>query len=241
MEEKELITAVEYNAPFYDCDHLNRLKLSSFLKLTAELAGKDYTDKGLSHEFLWEHGFVFLLSKISIGIRRYPSQREKLAISTWESGRKGAMFLRSYVIKDENGGVCAEGNSGWILVNPETRKIIRPADFPWQMPQLETKTLSALPIGKIQAENPVLAGEHIVRFPDLDGNGHVYNGNYADIASECMSKELYEKDVKNFRINFTNEAKYGDTIQLLLEEEENRAVILGTVGGKPCFECEYVF
>lgn len=241
MEEKELITSVEYNTPFYDCDHKNRLKMSSFLKLTAELAGKDYTDKGMSHEFLWEHGFVFLLSKISLGIKRYPSDGEKLKISTWEAGRKGAMFLRGYVIEGEDGEVCAEGISGWILVNPETRKIIRPADFPWQMPRLETKILSALPVGKIQAESPELAGEHIVRFPDLDCNGHVYNGNYADIASECMSKELYEKDVKNFRINFTNEAKLGDRIQLLLEEKENRAVILGIVDGKPCFECEYVF
>lgn len=41
---------------FYECDYKERFRLSEVLRLSAEIAGRDYTDKGLSHEYLWQIG-----------------------------------------------------------------------------------------------------------------------------------------------------------------------------------------
>lgn len=244
--EKEIkleatITTERTKMAFYDCDYRRRAKLSTILKMTAEAAGQDYTNKGLGHEFLWDNGYVFLVSRISIHIKRYPEQKEIMSATTWECGRSGAQFLRGYTISDESGETCIDGISGWVLVHPETRKIYRPSQFPWQMPQITDREISALPIGKIEAENLEKIGEHVVRIPDLDANGHVYNANYADIASEFMPEELFGRDVVNFRINFVNEAKLGDVIELFLEDAGERAVVIGRVDGKNCFECEYIY
>jgi acyl-ACP thioesterase len=95
------------------------------LKLSAEIAGHDYTQKGLSHEFLWENQMVFLVSKVSFHINEYPKNQDQIISSTWEKGKKGAMFLRGFEIKSPDGKVYIEGTAGWILVNPETRHIIK--------------------------------------------------------------------------------------------------------------------
>lgn len=245
MAEQEIrtdicITTDTSKLTFYECDYKKRIKISTILKITAELSGKDYNAKGLTHDFLWENGYAFLLSRISIHINRYPTEPEELFSSIWECGKKGAMFLRAYDIS-RDGSVCIDGLSGWIVVNPITRKIIRPASFPWLMPQLEDRTGNALPMEKVSADHAQRVGEHVVQISDIDANGHVYNANYADIAVNFLPIEIFDRDVENFRINFVNEAKLGDTIEILREITENQAKIIGMLLDKVCFETEFIF
>jgi len=233
-----LIYKEKMKVNFYDLDYKKRVKISALLKMSAEIAGSDYIFRGLDHEFLWENGYVFLLSRISLHIERFP-QGSFLDASTWECGKKGAMFLRGYELC-ENGEICADGISGWVVANPNTRKIIRPSAFPWLMPQFCDKGVKALPIDKIQAENLEPVGEHVVKISDLDANGHVYNANYADIAANFLPEDFYEGDISDFRINFINEATLGEKIEILRELSPNRAVVAGNIGGRPCFETEFL-
>lgn len=225
---------------FYDCDYKKRMKISAILKVTAEVAGKDYTEKGLGHAFLWEHGYVFLLSRISLHIAAYPTEPQLLKASTWECGKKGAMFLRGFEICAD-GGVLIDGESGWIVVQPESRKILRPSAFPWQMPQVLDHPVKALPIDKISAEKAEKVGEYNVQISDLDANGHVYNANYADIAVNFLPLEIFDRDVENFRINFVNEAKLADTLTIFRELDEKTARVIGYLPDKVCFETEFLF
>lgn len=228
-------------AYFYECDYKNRLKISEFLKLSSEVAGHDYTQKGLTHEFLWENNMVFLVSRMSFHIYEYPENQVPIVSSTWEKGKKGAMFLRGFAIKSPDGKLYAEGTAGWILVNPDTRKIIKPALFQYPMPQIMDRETKAVDIGRISCEDAELIGSRHVRISDLDGNGHVYNANYADMATDAFSQHIYEKDVENFRINFVSEAKFGDIISLWGKVDDKKAIIIGKIEDKTCFETEFIF
>lgn len=240
IDLSEKICRDSLELPFYDCDYKKRIKISTLLKITAQIAGKDYTDRGLGHDFLWENHYVFLISRVSIHIEKYATEPEILDISTWECGKRGAMFMRGYRVEN-NGEIYADGESGWVVVNPETRKMLRPSSFPWQMPQIENMPVKAKPTDKIACENPKWAGEHLVKISDLDANGHVYNANYADIALNVLSPEEFERDILNFRINFVNEAILGDRVELFRMDRENITVIVGKIGDKICFETETIF
>lgn len=226
--------------PFYDCDYLKRIKISTLLKVIAQIAGKDYTDRGLGHEFLWERGYVFLLSRISMHIDEYAIEPEELIVSTWEYGKKGAMFLRGSTV-EHDGKIITDCESAWIVVNPQSRKIIRPSQFPWLMPQYEYGGLKSLLVDKILHSEETKIGEHKVEFSDLDQNGHVYNATYADIALNAVSPQQYEKNVENFRINFVNEAVLGDLITIYSSEKDNKYMITGRINDKICFEIEIIY
>lgn len=240
IDTKREVCYDTFTLPFYDCDYKKRIKISTILKITAQIAGKDYTDRGVGHEFLWDRGYVFLLSRISFHIRRYLNEPEELKVSTWECGKKGAMFLRGYYV-ESNGEICIDGESGWIVVNPVTRKIIRPSAFPWMMPQLDNRPVTALPIDKITCENGQHLGSHKVVFSDLDANGHVYNANYGDIALNLLPREEFERDIENFKINFVNEAVLGDEIDIFASMQDRETRILGKIEDKICFEVEILY
>lgn len=241
MTENEADFTRQYRIPFYECDYTKRMKISAILKYTAEIAGLDYTLKGFGHEVLWEKEMVFLLSRISFKVIRYPMQQEIVNVTTWECGKTGALFNRGVDITTPDGEKLISYISGWILANPITRKIYRPSHFGFNMIQDMKRPIEALPISKVTGQNLTLIGKKVVTVSDLDCNGHVYNANYADMVGDVISQQCYEKNVENYRINYINEAKLGETIEIFAEEKNNILSIIGKVNEKTCFEVEYLF
>ena len=226
---------------FYDCDYLGRMKLSAILKWSSEIAGRDYTLKGFSHERLWKDEMVFLLSRVSVGIKRYPTQQEELKITTWESGTRGAMFMRKTEIEDATGEAIISLESGWILANPLTRHIYKPSHFQHEMPQDTEREIFAEKIGKIKYNELENISTYDIEICSIDANGHLYNSNYADIASNIIGKNNFERVIKNFRINYICEAVLGEKIELYKSENDNEIIVIGKVQDKTCFECIYTY
>ncbi len=225
---------------FYDCDFKGRMKLSSILRRSSEIAGTDYTLKGYGHEILWEKDMVFLLSRVSVKIFSYPHEPDEVTTRTWEGGKKGAMFLRGTEIIN-NGELAVSMQSGWVLASPNTRKIYKPSHYDFNMPQDEEREFLAPPIGKISYQELNMLGTRQVRITDLDENGHVYNAVYSDMACDVLPVEQFERDIDVFRINYVSEAVLGDNIEMLGYQEEDRNVIVGKNNGKVCFECEFIW
>lgn len=240
--EKQYAAHYEENQTvrFYDCDYKGRMKLSSILRRSSEIAGSDYTIKGYGHEILWEQDMVFLLSRVSLKIFDYPRQPDEIITRTWEGGKKGAMFLRGTEIIDKD-KLAVSIQSGWVLASPNTRKIHKPSYYAFNMPQDEEKEIFSLPIGKIHYDELTLLGQREVRITDLDENGHVYNAVYSDMACDFLPKEIYDKDIDNFRINYVSEAVLGEKIDMYEFEEDNINVIVGKVCDKICFESEFIW
>ena len=84
-------------------------------------------------------------------------------------------------------------------------------------------------------------GERKVVWSDLDGNGHLFSGNYGDIVWDYLPADLQPRTVKEFAINYSREAKFGDRIRIRGIREENSYLMesLGEEG--VCFTARCVF
>ena len=226
---------------FYDCDSKKRAKVSTINKLIADIAGIGYAAAGMTHQWLWNHGYVFLLSKVSIHFDRMPVADESITVSTWERGNKGASFLRDFEIFDETDSKIIDARTEWILVNPESRQIIRPSSFEGIRATLPEKQANAPDCKRLKFPEGSFAGERQVRYSDLDGNGHVYNAVYADIAVDMLPPALREKKLQTYQINFIHEAKLGDTLSLFTAVDGNTVTVKGCIGEKDSFVCELCY
>ena len=228
---------------FADCDRNKRARVTALLNKIAAFAGYDYDARGLTHEKLFAMREVFLLSRIALRVHRCPVYREVLDIHTWEDGAKGAHMRRVYEMRDRAGELCVSVKSDWILVDPETRRIMRPSSF------------TARPIGscgrEIDCPDPqkiVLPQEGLedlgtrrVRWSDLDGNGHLYSGRYGDIVWDALPEDLQGRVLREFYIDYSKEATLGEELRLLgfREGETYRMEGLGPEG--TCFTAQCVF
>ena len=228
---------------FADCDRNQRARVSTFLSKAAAFAGYDYDARGLTHEKLYSMREVFLLSRMAVRIHRCPMAREVLDISTWENGVKGAHMQRVYELADQTGAVCVSIRSEWILVDPETRHIMRPETFTAKKLGVCTKPIDCPEPKKVllPKEGREDRGSRMIRWSDLDGNGHVYSGNYGDIVWDALPEDLQERVPTEFYINYSKEATLGQELKLwgFRDGQEYRMEGIGPQG--TCFTASCVF
>lgn len=235
--------AREVELSFVDCDRNKNVRPAKLLSLVAAAGGYDYDARGLTHQKLYEMGQVFLLSGIALRIHRRPVNREVLTITTWEDGVHGAHMRRVYEITDESGAVCVSAKSEWILIDPADRKILRPASFTGKPLTTCPKSIDCPDCRRITLprEGTEMLGTRLVRWSDLDGNGHVYSGNYGDIVWDVLPADLQGAPLRELYINYSREALLGETLTLQGFQEGNSYTVEGRLEEGHCFSCRCEF
>ena len=228
---------------FWDCDREKRMRVAAILSKMAAFAGYDYDARGLTHEMLYDRREVFLLSRIAVRIHDCPHARDVLTITTWENGARGAHMQRVFEMVDQEGRLCVSARSDWILVDPITRKILRPSSFTAKPLTTCDKEIDCPEPKKIVLPREGLEdlGTRRVVWSDLDGNGHLYSGNYGDIVWDYLPGDLQERSPREFYINYSKEATLGQELRLegFREEDTYRMEGLGPEG--TCFSAMCVF
>lgn len=248
MEDfKQILTENSYTRQeelvFWDCDREKRMRVAAILSKMAVFAGYDYDARGLTHEKLYAMREVFLLSRVALRIHHCPRARDVLTITTWENGARGAHMQRVYEMTDQTGQLCVSAKSDWILVDPETRKILRPNSFTAKALSICPKEIDCPEPQKIVLPKEGLEdlGTRRVVWSDLDGNGHLYSGNYGDIIWDALPVDLQTRVPWEFYINYSKEATLGEALRLegFREGETYRMEGLGPDG--TCFTALCVF
>ena len=228
---------------FWDCDREKRMRVAAMLSKMAAFAGYDYDARGLTHEKLYAMREVFLLSRVALKVHACPRARDLLDITTWENGARGAHMQRVFEMVDQEGRLCVSARSDWILVDPITRKILRPSSFTAKPLTTCDKVIDCPEPKKIVLPREGLEdlGTRRVVWSDLDGNGHLYSGNYGDIVWDYLPGDLQERSPREFYINYSKEATLGQELRLegFREGETYRMEGLGPDG--TCFTALCVF
>ena len=119
----------EMEVTFPGCDATRHAKLSTLLGFAVAAASGDYEARDLGYEKLRAMRQVFLLSRLLLTIPRTPQLGEILTVATWEDGVRGVQMRRGCSMTTASGEVLVSARSQWILVDPESRKILRPSCF----------------------------------------------------------------------------------------------------------------
>ncbi|MBR4211567.1 MAG: acyl carrier protein [Oscillibacter sp.] len=229
---------------FLDCDRDKQVRVGALLSIMALWGGYDYDARGLTHEKLSELRHVFLLSRAAMRIHRRPVNGEVLRVDTWEDGVRGPHFRRVYRMFDEAGTLCVSAKSDWLLVDPVSRKILRPASFTARtIPASCGLEIDCPEPKKIRppAVEPEELGTRPVYWSDLDGNGHLFSGNYGDIVWDFLPEAYQSRPVGAFAINYSREVTLGDSVRLSGRRAGNTYFMEGHGPAELCFTAECVF
>lgn len=228
---------------FWDCDREQRVRISALLSKMAAFAGYDYDARGLTHELLWANREVFLLSRAALKIHSCPHAQDVLNITTWENGVKGAHMRRYYEMAGQDGQVRVAAKTDWILVDPVTRKILRPASFTSKPILTSDRPLDCPEPRKLAMpkEGREDLGVRQIRWSDLDGNGHLFSGNYGDIIWDALPEDLQVQVPKEFYINYSREAVLGDELRLEGFRSGEGYLVEGAGPNGSCFTALCVF
>lgn len=232
----------ETELSFAQCDARRKMKLSAMLSLLVSAAGWDYDARGLTYERLLSEGKAILLSRITLAVSRLPENRDVLRVETWENGVRGVHMRRCFRITDQAGRPCVDARSQWVVVEPASRRILRPTACDWPIRE-EERPLDCPDCPRLafrEEDMEPWGGRHVL-FSDLDGNGHLYSGFYGNYVWDALPADLQTRDLKSFSITYSHEATLGTEICFFGRRTAAGCDILGKRDGETCFMAQCGF
>ncbi|HSI76651.1 MAG TPA: acyl-ACP thioesterase domain-containing protein [Lunatimonas sp.] len=217
----------------YQIDPQGQLRWSALGDLLQEIAWKHADSKDFGQN-LFEWGFHWVLSRMSIHVRKLPAWGDVITVKTAGRGINKLFALREFLVEDSEGNPLATAMSAWLLLDsgskrPKRPNHILPAElFP---PQAESELLPE----KIPLPSTSHKGQgFLVRPSDLDMNNHVNNVSYIRWVEDfCTSCDVPFSDLE---INYLAEAILNETINIFMaNEEDSRIILTGSIDGKPVF------
>ncbi len=183
----------------------------------AESVGYGFTD-------MRKKGLTWMLVDWKVKVLDRPKSNDKLLINTWSRGTAARAFaMRDFEII-RNDKVIAIASSRWILFDINEKKIARTTDEDIGL-YLHEKNLCVFESGTFekipQVSSNAATFPYIVKQSDIDGNGHVHNLVYLDIATETIGNEKHD----NFSITYKKEILPSDNVLCFVEKIGDETVV----------------
>ncbi len=225
----------------YECDVKNRFTAASLLKQVQQISTEHCDIFGLDAAYYQSTNTAFLLSKISLVFHREILVGEKLKLVTQPSLPVKAIYHRYTSVYDEQGLEAASVDSRWILVDMQTRRILRKIPENFHFPFL-AEQVPEHPCKLVKAERLEPAGEQTAVYSKVDQNAHLNNTEYAAVVCDLMPIGfITERPVRCMVLAYHNELRLGETMSLSMGPIENGFDVVGEREGKPCFEANILF
>jgi acyl-ACP thioesterase len=198
-------------------DKSDRLTLDSMFQFFQEAAISHAENLKVGREDMARAKQGWVLSRISVVVERRPKYREIITVRTWPRGGEKIFAMRDFDIHGSDGSPAVSARSGWIIVDIEKRRPLRPQSIMDGLPQNEGQ--NALTFGPVSLEERgslQKAGERKAFYTDVDYNGHVNNVRYIQWIEDILEMQLLEKAEKmRFDINYMSEVLSGETVEIL--------------------------
>ena len=221
-----------------ECDFAGELTAGGLLRLVQQVGTDQCTALGMDDAFYRDEKAVFLLTRQAVQIYTPPRRGQIVRLQTIGQAPQRAVYKRVTKAFSPAGELLAMSDSRWMLVNTESRRIMRrpPEGFPaqWQanVPEELEQRIHA-------AERVQPAGEKCADYSSCDTNGHMNNTRYVDAACSALPLEvLRSARVAEVRIVYHREVPMGESVQMQRADQENGWwYVCAEREGHAAFEC----
>jgi acyl-ACP thioesterase len=201
---------------FGNIDQSDRLTLCSVFSFFQEAAICHAAALGVGREDFARTGQVWIISRLSLFVKRRPGYGEILKVNTWPRGREKLFAYRDYEIRDEKDQAVVRGRAAWLVLDVEKRRPVRLEAFLESLPS--NAGLDAFPAGPAalgQKEGLIKNLERTAQYSDIDYFGHMNNARYIQWIQDASSIDiLTNADQIRLDINYLSEVMPGEIMEI---------------------------
>jgi acyl-ACP thioesterase len=221
-KESGFVNIWQENFPvrFGAIDRSDRLTLDAIFQFFQEAAICHAENLNVGREDMLRTGQIWILSRMSVIVKRRPKYFENITVRTWPRGGEKLFAIRDYDIRDKDNIPVVCARSGWIVLDVEKRRPIRPQSIMDNIPQNEGENALSPEDGAIAALEErsnlqKIAGRKAL-YTDIDFNGHVNNVRYIQWIEDAIEPQFLESaDSMRLDINYLNEILGGEDVDIM--------------------------
>lgn len=189
----------------YFIDRFGKLSTSFMFYQMQDIAWEHANLLGFGFDKLKKEQQFWVLSRLLVKIGRRPDWGEHFTLETWSRGTDGFYGYRDFNFVDENGKNIIQATSSWLVVNAETKRIVRLTDFN-DFPKYG-ESVFGTNADKVNSPKSDAEPEFTpVRFNEIDINQHFNTGRYIERIIDSYDFGFHEKnELAEYEINFLKE------------------------------------
>lgn len=215
-----------------ECNANGELPLTTLVAQIIDIATDHANQLGIGFLELGPHGLGWVLSRLSVEMKRWPKNGESYRLSTWIESYNAHFSERCFSIITEDGEVIGYSRTIWVIIYLEnhmsagTAGTLMPDEMIAAIPCPIPKMVRTRPF------TPQVEVEYIFKYTDLDFYRHVNTVRYISLLLNQFTLAEFDTHLlSRFDIAFAHEAKYGETA-LIKSKEEPAANPSMAEGGK---------
>ncbi len=205
-----------------EVDYTKQITLTALGSCLLNAAGLAAVEKGFGMETVHAQGLAWVVSRLAIEMKKYPTHYEKITIETWVNECGRLVTTRNFSIFSAEGEHLGDATSWWSMIDLTTRRPVN----------LHEKTnLEQVIIDEPSVMNPpVRLNElqlepiaiHTVNYSDIDFNKHTNSMKYVEWMLNTFDLSQYEnRTLARFDVNYTHEALFGEQISILRQDSND--------------------
>lgn len=209
-----------------DVDMFRRLRTSELFRLLQEASIRHTEQLGMGRDKTLDKGILWVLLMQRAEIARMPEYDERVVLKSWPGKTMHLLFPRFYSMETAEGEPLLKASALWSLVDEKTRKVVFPEKYGVVIEGAPTGEEIAMP-GAVAKEDCVCERDFCVPYSFVDLNGHMNNTRYFDLAEDCVGAAAAGKLLRAVSVEYQNEARLGETLQLRWSGRTESAYLCG--------------
>ena len=160
------------------------------MNILQDIAAEHAMNLGFGVNDLAGNDLAWFLGRLSVRVNRYPRWDEEITVATWPCGSRGLMCFRDFEITDSAGDIIVAASSGWLVVDLNRRRPLRPNRALGEIP-INPKRVLETDFQEIDEPGECRFSKTFEpRFAEIDLNNHINNSIYLTWATESMPQEV---------------------------------------------------
>ncbi len=174
---------------YLDC--FGRCKPSALLYFAQVAAERHCLVLSADWQTMQEKGLFWAIIRQKVQITRLPGEGETITVETWPMPTTRVAYPRSTVAYDQNGNELFRAISLWILMDVHTRAMVLPGKSGILVEGSLRGNELATP-GSLLPKGLDRQQLRMVRFSELDRNGHMNNTRYLDWVMDLLPAPFHK-------------------------------------------------
>lgn len=221
-----------------EVDQYKNLKISSFFKLFQDIAVLDCEQLGYGQIFTVKNNLMWVITRVHVNFIRMPKYQETVIFKTYAGKTMRIIYPRYLEVRSLDGELLIQMSTSWTLIDAVKRSIcLKSFDIPYHKLDNELSIPK-----KINIEQGNLKASHFISYTDCDLNLHLNNTRYIDYIIDLFDSSFYKDNlVSSIRIDYLNEVKEKEKLDLYTTFDEGCLEVIGKVKDKTSFEAKIDF
>ncbi len=240
-KEKSNIYAKKILVESSDVDPFLELKLSSLFLYLQDVATEHAEALGVGKSETQKVHLYWVITRYAVTIHKLPKYCETMVVKTYAGPNMKFIYPRYFQVESESGEVLITASSTWMLIDDRTHRVSMNSYENIVVPYDHIDGEESQPIKVEPSSSASLFEERVVRYSDIDLNGHLNNTKYIEYICDTHNYEFYKTHrISHVEINYEREVLDGDLVRIY-KDENNPEYIRGEANGVTSFETLLTF